>query len=183
MGSIVGNRPFVVPKPSLFRSFNPPMVLVVALAFAGFSAIFSLQLGQTTGPILFHPDYCEVEFKAMTNFDLDQMNGQITDVPAKFRALDGKKIELIGEMWDPKGATEDKLSYFQLVNSKTNSGLSGPPLAQHFIDGNVVPGNTCYYYPDGKVAVWGTLHIRFRRDTHGVINSVYAIDVVEVDPL
>lgn len=175
---------FAAPKASFIRRINLRMALIAGIVLLLVGAPFSIWLRQVlSGGIINHGDYYEVNLKAMSDFYLDQVNGQVSDIPAKFRALEGKKVELIGEMWDPHGSSDDKLSYFQLVYSKTKCCFNGPPLAQHFVDGNVVPGSTCYYYSDGMVAVWGTIHIKFRRDPGGVIKSVYAVDVVEVDPL
>ena len=55
--------------------------------------------------------YTYVDLKAMSTFTFDQNNGTINDVPAKWRELDGKKVVLHGEMWEPTGAgpTVDEL--------------------------------------------------------------------------
>jgi hypothetical protein len=175
---------FEPPKPSLIRRINLRMVLIAGLVLFVVGAPFSIWLRQfVTGGIIKHSDYYEVNLKAMSSFDLDQVNGQPSDIPAKFRALEGKRVLLVGEMWDPHGAGDDSLSYFQLVYSKTKCCFNGPPLAQHFVDSFVNKGKTAYYYGWGMVDVWGTLHVKFRRDPGGVIKSVYAVDVDEVDPL
>src|SRR5277367_332270 len=121
MGSVAGNRQFVVPQPSLFRRFNPQIVMIAGLVLVGFGAMFAIWLRKTPDDLTLirHDDSYEVNLKAMTSFDLDQVGGRLTDVPAKFRALEGKKVELIGEMWNPHRIDDDTLSYFQLVYSKT----------------------------------------------------------------
>ena len=77
---------------------------------------------------------------------MDQMNATMQDIPEKWRALEGKKFMAVGEMWAPNYAGDsERLSYFQLVYSKTKCCFSGPPLAQHFVDGYVVKGKHVYY--------------------------------------
>jgi len=128
--------------------------------------------------------YKEVDLKAMSTFDMDQTNATLEDIPAKWRALEGQKVMAIGEMWAPHSADDSaKLDYFQLVYSKTKCCFSGPPLAQHFVDGYVNKGRKCYYY-DVPVKVWGTEHVVLRKDPQsGVIKSVYRFDVDKIEPI
>jgi hypothetical protein len=137
-----------------------------------------------SGGIINQGDYKEVDLKAMSTFDMDQMNAKLTDIPEKWRALEGQKIMAIGEMWAPHSASSSgRLDYFQLVYSKTKCCFSGPPLAQHFVDGNVAKGAHVYYY-DVPVKVWGTNHVYIRKDPQtGVIKSVYHFDVDKVEPI
>jgi hypothetical protein len=176
---------FAVPKASFFQRINYRVVLLagVALLIIG-GPFFVWARDALSGGIINHGQYLEVNLKAMSTFDMDQTNGRITDVPNKFRDLEGKRVALIGEMWAPKDAGDGSLNYFQLVYSKTKCCFSGPPLAQHFVDGNVLPGANAYYDPNGMVRVWGTLHVKLRRDADsGVIKSVYAVDVDKVESL
>jgi hypothetical protein len=91
---------------------------------------------------------------------------------------------MVGEMWAPNYAGDSaRLSYFQLVYSKTKCCFSGPPLAQHFVDGYVVNGTRAYYY-DVPVKVLGTLHVYVRKDpTTGIIKSIYHVNVEKVTPI
>src|SRR3954470_16429474 len=57
--------------------------------------------------------YKEVDLKAMSLFNFDQNNGKITDVPEKWRNLDGQKVILYGEMWAARSA-EDRVASFDL---------------------------------------------------------------------
>jgi hypothetical protein len=87
-------------------------------------------------------------------------------------------------MWAPNYAgNSERLNYFQLVYSKTKCCFSGPPLAQHFVDGYVMKGVHAYYY-DIPVKVMGTLHVYVRKDpTSGIIKSIYHVDVEKVTPI
>ena len=129
-------------------------------------------------------DFKEVDLKAMSTFDMDQMNATMNEIPIQWRQLEGQKVMAIGEMWAPRSASNsDKLDYFQLVYSKTKCCFNGPPLAQHFVDGNVVNGAKVYYW-DVPVKVFGTVHIWIRKDPQtGVIKSIYHFDVNKVEPI
>ena len=137
-----------------------------------------------SGGIVNYGDYKEVDLKAMSTFDMDQMTAKMEDIPTKWRALEGQKVMAIGEMWQPHSAGNSaRLDYFQLVYSKTKCCFSGPPLAQHFVDGSVVKGAHVYYY-DVPVKVWGTNHVFIRKDPQtGVIKSIYHFDVDKVEPI
>src|SRR3954466_8668129 len=45
--------------------------------------------------------YKQVDLKAMSSFEFDQVNGTKQDIPEQWRNLDGKKVILRGEMWSP----------------------------------------------------------------------------------
>ena len=137
-----------------------------------------------SGGIHDYGSYKEVDLKAMSTFDMDQMNATMQDIPSKWRALEGQKVMAMGEMWAQQYAGDSaRLDYFQLVYSKTKCCFNGPPLAQHFVDGNVVKGKHVYYYPV-PVKVWGTIHTFIRKDSQsGVIKSIYHIDVDKVEPI
>jgi hypothetical protein len=174
---------FAAPKPPWWRRINSRMLLLIAVVMVPVGGFFYSWARQAiSGGIIDHGQYLEVNLKAMSSFNLDQVNGTETDVPPRFRALEGKQVLLIGEMWAPRDAGDGNLSYFQLVYSKTKCCFNGPPLAQHFVDSNVMPGVTAYYDSTDMMRVWGTLHIKFRREA-GVIKSVYEVDVRNVEPL
>jgi hypothetical protein len=121
-----------------------------------------------------------VDLKAMSLFPLDQINGKIEDVPEKWRALDGQKVIVDGEMWDPLSAG-NKIKGFQLVYSIAKCCFSGPPQIQHFVHARVVNGKSVGYYT-GPVRVKGTLHVRMVRD-ESRITGVYHLDVESVEPV
>ena len=49
-------------------------------------------------------DLYTVSLRAMSDFDMDQVNGATDDIPKPFRDLDGKRVMLAGQMWSPFGA-------------------------------------------------------------------------------
>jgi hypothetical protein len=158
--------------------FIAAVALPIALLFLWWLNVF------LSGGIQHHGSYSEVDLKAMSSFNMDQMNATMKDIPPQWRSLEGQKVLMVGEMWAPNSADDSgRLNYFQLVYSKTKCCFNGPPLAQHFVDGNVVEGKHVYYY-DVPVKVQGTLHVFVHKDpTTGVIKSIYHVDVVKVDPI
>src|SRR5438045_976390 len=100
--------------------------------------------------------YIESDHKAFSLFPFDQVNGKITDVPPQWRALDGKRVQVVGEMWTPYSSAEYQ-DHFQVVYSKTKCCFSGPPQIQHFVEANVKDGKV--QYADGLVKVTGTLRV------------------------
>src|SRR5918993_3706463 len=122
--------------------------------------------------------YKAVELQAMSSFLFDQNKGTIDDVPAKWRELDGQKVILEGEMWQPMSAG-DRLDSFELVYSISKCCTSGPPQIQHFVHSKVAEGKKVDYYY-GLVRVRGTLHVDVKRDA-GKVVSVYQFDVEDVE--
>jgi hypothetical protein len=122
-----------------------------------------------------------VDLKTMSSFVFDQMNGKQEDVPEKWRALDGRKVVLEGEMWAPNAAGPD-VDFFQLCYSIAQCCFSGPPQVQHFVDARIPGGGVVPYY-SGLVRVVGTLHVNVRRDPEtGKVATVFQMDVERVEP-
>ena len=124
--------------------------------------------------------YKEVNLKAMSSFELDQTEGTINDVPQKWRDLNGQKVVLQGEMWQPYSANNE-IAGFDLCYSIAKCCFSGPPKVQHFVKSRVMSGKTVNYY-DGQVKVTGTLHVDVKSD-QGKLTSVYQLDVERIDPV
>jgi hypothetical protein len=174
---------FEIPKRAWISRINWRIAIFIAVIGAMVGVPFYIWANEViTGGIHNRGDFKEVDLKAMSTFDMDQVNGTMQDIPQRFRDLEGKKVMMVGEMWSPVSAGEDKLSYFVLVYSKTKCCFNGPPLAQHFVDGNVVPGATVYYY-DTPVQAWGTMHVFVRKEAGGVIKSIYHVDIEKVEPI
>lgn len=156
------------------------MVLVlVALALVGFPAYVFID-ERLSGGIKDRGDYLEVNLQAMSSFDFDQNVGTIDDVPARWRALDGKRVLLRGEMWQPQVAA-GQITEFELVYSIAKCCFSGPPQIQHFVLGRVRPGARVDYYP-GLVKVLGTLRVNVET-SEGRVTRVYTLDVESVEPV
>lgn len=131
-----------------------------------------------SGGIRVRGDVTEVNLKAMSSFPFDQINGTIDDIDPKWRALDGKKVQLVGEMYLGNSAG-DQLRQFDLVYSIAKCCFSGPPQIQHFVQSKGRDGKALPYYP-GLVKVTGTLHVNVKKGPER-IESVYQMDVDSIE--
>ncbi len=176
-------RPMEAPKPGWGGRINFRIIVFVGVILLIAGVPIYMWLDEAfTGGIHDRGAYKEVDLKAMSLFDMDQYSATMKDIPEQFRQLEGKDVMMVGEMWQPHSAGGDTLSYFQLVYSKTKCCFSGPPLAQHFVDGNVVNGSSVYYF-DVPVKVRGKLHVNIRKNDAGKIQSIYHVDVNSVEPI
>jgi hypothetical protein len=130
-----------------------------------------------TGGISQRGDLLVVDLRAMSSFEMDQDNGTTEDIPIRYRQLDGKRVLLTGQMYDPYAA-DGQIRAFTLVYSITNCCFNGPPKIQHFIQATV-PTNRSVDYSTDFVDVVGTLHVGVQTDA-GHIQSVYRLDVENV---
>ena len=125
----------------------------------------------------------QVDLKTMVTFSFDQTSGTIEHVPKKWRALDGQKVVLHGELLNMANAGDGALSTFELVYSISECCYTGPPQIQHFIKCTVEPGRKVFHHPK-LVKVTGTLHVDVKRDPEtNKVTQVYAMDVASVEPV
>jgi hypothetical protein len=129
-----------------------------------------------TGGITQRGDLLVVDLKALSSFEMDQDSGTSDDIPQRYRQLDGKRVLLIGQMWDPYSAQDGDIRAFTLVYSISNCCFNGPPKVQHFIQATVPSGHSVEFYPNDFVDVVGTLHVGVESEA-GHVRSVYRIDV------
>lgn len=132
-----------------------------------------------TGGIENYGNYLKVDLKALGQYPFPADNGTTADVPAKWRALDGKQVLLQGEVWAPNEAG-NHMSNFELVYSIANCCFGGPPKVQERVFAHVpqemrVP-NLSYSFAN----VYGKLHVKVIKD-HGVVTSVYNLDVTKIE--
>ena len=145
--------------------------------FVWFGYVFLHQ--ELTQGVEQHGDYAKVDLKSLGNFPLDGSNGTISDVPAKFRDLDGKRVVLEGFMYTPNAATP-QVNNFQFVYSITKCCFNGPPLVQERVFARVPGGKAVPYFDYQLVRVVGTLHVNVVKEA-GIIMSVYTLDVEKLD--
>jgi hypothetical protein len=151
---------------------------IAAAAFVLFYPIYCVLETAISHGIHPRGDILVVDMKAMSDFNLDQTQGQTSDIPVYYRRLDGKRIELAGEMWSPDSAASS-VGKFQLVYSIASCCFSGPPKVQHFVKATVEPGHAVDFR-QGIVNVVGTLHVGVER-ADGQVQSVYRMDVEKVE--
>jgi hypothetical protein len=167
-------------KPPLTQRINFRMIFfgAVVLFLIG-SPVYIFLSEKLTGGVHNRGDYLEVDLKALSSFEMDQATATINDVPPQWRQLDSRRVMLVGEMWDARGAG-DKVKTFQLCYSVAKCCFSGPPKVQHFVDSRVPDGKDVDYYGT-QVRVLGTLRVNVKHEAGKVI-SVYQMDVESVEP-
>ena len=131
--------------------------------------------------------YKEVDLKAMGNFDFDRDTGKLTDVPPQYRALDGQKVLLNGEIYAPREAGP-KVEEFELVYSIQKCCFNGPPRVQERVFSTVNKDNkNVSIRGEGYHKVLGTLHVTMKHDKLpngelGAVSEVYHLDVDSIEP-
>ncbi|MFI5378769.1 MAG: hypothetical protein ACHRHE_05705 [Tepidisphaerales bacterium] len=157
---------------------------IVAVA-VGTPIYWGLQL-YLTGGIMAGSDekgeLLRVDLKSMSLFDMDQKTAENTDIPRKWRDLDGKRVELAGEMYLGNQAG-DYVTRFDLVFSIMKCCVTSSPKVQHFVKCSVPSGRPPVRYYSNLVCVKGILHVSIEPDPEGgLIHSVYRLDVESLRP-
>ena len=173
-------------QPTWRERINPRMigVVFVGMLIVGLiGAMFFTWAQQImTGGIIHHADYSELNLKSMSLFEMDQHNARDEDIPTKWRNMDGQKVLLKGEIWQPGGFGPDGAHSFQLCYSIANCCFGGPPKIQHFVFGTIPadkPG--AQIGTNDPAQVEGILHVSVQKDPEtGGILSIYRIDVTNV---
>lgn len=134
-----------------------------------------------TGGIIDRDGYKEVDLKTISSFEMDQFDATDANVPATFRELNGQRVLMIGEMYQPYYATSASVADFDLVYSIAKCCVTSSPKIQHFVKSKVVPGKDVSYH-SGLVKVMGRLHVGVQK-ANGRVSSVYRLDVESTEPV
>lgn len=167
---------------SLAQRINFRMVVFVLVlsALIGIPTYIYLGVALTGGIRDAGNGYKAVDLFSMVTFAFDQKYGTIDDIPPKYRALNGQKVILTGEMVPMQSAAPEVQS-FSLVYSVAKCCYNTEPQVQHFIHSNVEKGKKVPYY-GGLVNVTGTLHVNVMKG-EGKVESVFQFDVESVEPV
>ena len=127
--------------------------------------------------------YLDVDLKAMGQFDFDRDGGTLKDVPPQYQALDGKRVVLEGEIYDPTEA--GAITSWQLVYSIQKCCFGGPPRVQERVFCTAPAGKT-FHGGDGYNKVSGILHVTLKHTkmpdgSVGPVEEVYHLDVDSVE--
>ena len=122
--------------------------------------------------------YKEVNLKALGNFPFDDLSDTEAAVPPVYRALDGQKVLLIGQMYSDMVAS-NTTDRFQLVYSIANCCFGGPPKVQERVFAKAPEGKRVFVY-DHLAKVYGTLHVRAVRE-NGKVVSLFDMDVEKIE--
>jgi hypothetical protein len=123
--------------------------------------------------------YKKVDLKAMSLFQMNQNYATNADIPAEYRALDGKRVMLVGEQYLSEQSRGSQVK-FDLVYSISKCCFNGPPQIQHFVKCTSMPGKKIETYV-GLVKAVGILHVGVQVE-NGRVVSVYRMDVESVEP-
>ena len=166
----------------LAQRINVRMVAfaLIVLALLAFPLYWYLSVALTGGIRDAGNGYKEVDLMSMVTFPFDQKYGTVEDVPEKYRALNGQKVILTGEMV-PMQSAAPEINSFSLVYSVAKCCYSGEPQVQHFIHSTVKGGQLVPYYA-GLVRAYGTLHVNVKK-SEGKVESVFQFDVEKVESL
>ncbi len=173
-------RPAFEAHASLAQRLNLRLIafiLIVLIPLAGLGWIY-FKTAFGSGVVELDDGYTWVDLQKMSSFAFDQRNGTEQEVPEQFRALDGRKVVLEGEMYTTNSSAPE-LREFDLVWSVTECCFSGPPQVQHFVRSKVADGTVPYY--SRPVRVRGTLSVNVTRQ-QGQVTGVYHLDVESVEP-
>ena len=180
---------YAAPSTRRTKRRNWSMIVRVGLVGALVLALVGYALKVTyesviQGGVVASGDHFNVELKQMSNFEMDQVNGTVADIPERYRQLDGKRVMLEGEV-APGGMTSgDLTTQFQLCYSVAKCCFGGPPKVQHFVLCKPANGKTMPNYADaGPVKVYGKLSIKVVKDDSGKIGSIFQMAVDRVEPV
>ncbi|MDB5357104.1 MAG: hypothetical protein JWN24_3557 [Phycisphaerales bacterium] len=124
--------------------------------------------------------YQYVDLTPMGSFQFSPTSGTLNDVPARYRALDGRRVRIVGFMYD--SSSTGKSTRFQLT-ARPPQESHGPPRVQDRVFANMPPGKTADFV-DGLAEVTGTLHVKVKYDSIGEeVASLYELDVDQIGPL
>jgi hypothetical protein len=119
-----------------------------------------------------------MDVASLGNFTLDQVKGADADIPQSVRELDGKRIILLGEMWQPMSNDNVNVSDFDLMRFAAFHDYQVPQV-QQFVRCKVSSSRKVTYCPN-TVTVTGVLHVGIERDG-GRISSVLTMEVERVE--
>jgi hypothetical protein len=129
-----------------------------------------------TGGITDRGDYKDVDLKALGNFPFDQNEGKLTDIPERYRKLDGQRVRLTGFMYAPDTAG-DRGTKFQFVYDVNKCCFGGAPQVQERVFAYAKQDMPIYPYTVFAELV-GKLHVRIVKDPETkAITSVFDLDV------
>jgi hypothetical protein len=109
-------------------------------------------------------------------------------IPPNIAKLDGKRVTILGNIWDPYADENSRVSRFDLTTCPYPGEFNGPPLAQEFVHVNLNPGipsDSIFIndqYIDDQFRVTGILHVK-TETSDGRITSIYHLDAYDAQPV
>lgn len=141
--------------------------------------IYIFAKASITGGIEDAGDFKIVDLKALGNFPFNENTGTVNDIPERYRALDGQRVQLQGQVFAPDEAG-DRMTRFQLVYSIQKCCLGGPPQVQERVFVEVPPDLQVENLHQEYASVIGTLHIDLTRQM-GHATRVYVLTLASIE--
>jgi hypothetical protein len=148
------------------------MLLVLATALAG----------PSLWNHLLAPTCISVDFAQMSDFPLDQRGGTMDDIPASWRALDGKHVKMSGMVAAWINTTDASHPSALLTTDAHLRNEHEPPRVQQVLYAYAKAGVMTDPTGEALLTVAGTLHVMPKRDSNGILSSVFSIDVDRLEP-
>ena len=165
------------PRRRLVNARLVAFLLIVAAPFV----VLGYQLISFNGGVEKHAGYDKIDLKSLGYFVFDQEKGTIDDVPAKWRAYDGKKVALEGFIYAGSSAAP-QVHDCQFVYNVAKCCFSGPPQVQERVYAHTGPEHSLPNNSSIFCRLIGTLHVKvIKKD--GTIQSVYNLDVDHAEPI
>jgi hypothetical protein len=174
---------FVSNKPSLSERINVRMIAVMAvvLFLVGYPVYLYVSASWHQGVEDVGNGVKKVDLKSLGNYPFDETAGTLSDIPPKWRQLDGKKVILEGFMFSTDSAGDD-VSTFQFVYNITKCCFNGPPKVQERVFAQVAHGGKVPYSSQ-EVRCSGELRVMVHKNEVGKTDIVYAMLVDHVEPI
>jgi len=181
--------PVAAPAPTTYSlparrpRVNLRLVVLLGMAALPFLYFAYVIVDQAmTGGVKDRGGYYEVDLKSLGQFPFDADQDDKSNIPERWRKLDGKKVALVGEMYVGMSAAP-KVQGFELVYSIQKCCFGGPPRVQERVFVKAPPGKPVPFYWQ-PVRVVGTLHVDAKRaDAQGPVVSVFQMDVDSLEPV
>lgn len=162
-------------------AINWRLPLLLAVAAAPFVYFAYLAIDQAAfGGVHQEKDLAVVDLKSLGYFVFSGKYGTLSDVPARWRKLDGKRVALEGSMYDlysAGGRTRD----FEFVYSISKCCFNGPPLVQERVFAHVSAGTAPFYSDECRLI--GKLKVAVHNPSGNLVDSVYTMDVERIEPM
>lgn len=167
---------------ALPKGFNPRPLLFTAVAVLLLGwPVYTFLSEYLSGGIHDRGAFKDVNLKALGYFDMNEADATLKDVPPLYRALDGKRVALVGQIW--AGREVNDVTEFELVYSVNECCFNGPPKVQERVYTSVAKGKPFRYIGRGDHEVLGTLHVTMKKDPGtGRVTEVYHLDADSVAP-
>ena len=163
------------------RPINLRMVVIMAFLCLPFLYFGYVIVDQAiSGGIKDHGDYVEVDLKTLGSFPFDPVQDDNSNVPEKWRKLDGRKVVLVGEMY-AGGSAAPRVERFELVYSIQKCCFGGPPRVQERVFVSAPKNNPVPFYWQ-PVRVTGILHVNAKK-VDGEVVSVFEMDIERLEPV